>query len=97
MPPTGGEGGNTAIRDAAQLTQSLVKVFALTDRGQGILPEEISAYENDMLKFSSTSVNRSMRFSGMMTAEGWVYPYLIRIGLRVVNFFIELKRKWIDS
>jgi hypothetical protein len=71
------------------------------------IDDEITAYEEEMLKFSSATVNRSMRYCGMITAEGWVYPYLVRSGLRIVNFlfwtglgivnsFSELKRRWVD-
>ena len=95
MPPTGGEGGNSALRDAAQLTRTLVKVVASHDL-RTRLEEEISGYEEEMLKFSSLTVNRSMRYRGIMTVEGWVYPYLLRTVLRIVNFFFELKRRWVD-
>ena len=91
VPPTGGEGGNTAIRDAAQLTQRLTKVSAFNDR-RTILAKEISAYETDMLKFSSVVVHTSLRNSGMITAEGWIYPHIIRAILKVVNFFFGLKK-----
>lgn len=91
MPPTGGEGGSNAIRDAAQLTQHIIKVCE-SDSPLDILSMEVSAYESDILKWSSSSVGRSMRFSGMITAEGWVYPYFIRFFLKIVNFFIGVKR-----
>jgi salicylate hydroxylase len=92
VPPSGGEGGNNALRDAGQLTQCLVKVFASKD-GQDVLPGEVSAYENEMFKLSSVSIRTSMRNSNTITAEGWVYPYFIQFALRVVNFFFGLKKK----
>lgn len=90
VPPTGGEGGNTAIRDAASLVKHLAKVASAADP-KATLDVEIQEYEKDMLKFSSSSISRSYRNSTVITVEGYIYPYLVRGLLRIVNFFFGVK------
>ena len=91
MPPTGGEGGNTALRDAALLLESLTKV-AFSSDPDSILKTEIPMYEKDMLQFARTAVNRSYRNAKMAGADGYIKPYVLRIIMRTVNFFFGLKK-----
>jgi hypothetical protein len=86
VPPTGGEGGNTAIRDAALLTKHLMKISKAEDRASAI-DAEIRAYETDMLSFSRKSVVKSHWFAHIMMIEGYVLPYIVRGFMRIMNFF----------
>ena len=90
MPPTGGEGGNTAIRDAAKLLET-IKIIESAENWKQTIEVEIPKYEQEMLSFASRVVNRSTRNAKMITAEGYVTPYLIRGVLRIMNFFFGAK------
>ena len=90
MPPTGGEGGNTAIHDAGLLVKHLTKVVSADDR-KAVLDVEIQAYEKDMLKFAWASVSRSYRNATVITVEGYIFPYILRGLLRIINFFFGVK------
>ena len=89
VPPTGGEGGNTALRDAALLTKHLIKV-SKADDVTAALNTEIRAYEKDMLKFSRALVVKSYYFAHIMTIEGYILPYIVRGFMRIMNFFFGL-------
>jgi 2-polyprenyl-6-methoxyphenol hydroxylase-like FAD-dependent oxidoreductase len=56
MPPTGGLGANTALRDARLLGQHLTAVAT----GQYRLPQAISAYEAQMRPYASAAVRASL-------------------------------------
>ena len=90
MPPTGGEGGNTAIRDAAKLLETIKVLHAAGDFNEAI-EMEIPKYEKEMLSFASNVVRRSVRNAKMITVEGYVMPYVVRAMLRVINFFFGAK------
>jgi len=90
VPPTGGEGGNTAIRDAAELVKHVAKIAAAPDC-KAALDVEISEYEKDMLKFSRSTVTRSYRNAKIITVDGYVLPYLVRGLFRVLNFLFGTK------
>lgn len=92
VPPTGGEGGNTALRDAGKLLDCLVKVTQSGDR-ETALKIELPKYEEDMLGFSRDSVNRSYRNARLVLTEGYVVPYLKRAVMRIVNFFFGTKEQ----
>jgi 2-polyprenyl-6-methoxyphenol hydroxylase-like FAD-dependent oxidoreductase len=83
VPPTGGEGANTAIFDSA----SLAKHLANTSSGQYSVEKAINKYEKEMLNFSWGQVSSSDRMSRLITMEGYVLPYLFGAFLRVVNLF----------
>lgn len=90
MPPTGGEGGNTAIHDAALLLKHLTTVAAAEDR-KAVLDVEIQAYEKDMLKFAWAYVRSSYRNATSMTVEGYIFPYILRGIFRIINFIFGVK------
>ncbi|WP_327064915.1 FAD-dependent monooxygenase [Kitasatospora sp. NBC_01250] len=56
MPPSGGQGANTAFRDAALLCRSLAAVH----RGEAELRAAVEAYELQMLDYGFTAVRESL-------------------------------------
>ncbi|HEX7209963.1 MAG TPA: FAD-dependent monooxygenase, partial [Propionibacteriaceae bacterium] len=56
MPPTGGIGANTAMRDARLLTRQLIAVA----RGQSDLTEAINGYEVEMREYSAAAVRSAL-------------------------------------
>jgi 2-polyprenyl-6-methoxyphenol hydroxylase-like FAD-dependent oxidoreductase len=57
MPPAGGNGANTALRDAALLTRQLTR----TARGELPLLDAIGEYEADMREYSFQAVDMAMK------------------------------------
>jgi 2-polyprenyl-6-methoxyphenol hydroxylase-like FAD-dependent oxidoreductase len=57
MPPVGGQGGNTALRDADHLRQALISI----NTGKSSLVPAIEAYESDMCKHGFDTVNEAVR------------------------------------
>ena len=96
MPPTGGVGGNAAIRDAASLMENLTRVSEAVDI-QAALEVEIPKYEKDMMQFSKSCVNTSMRNVRTITAEGYIFPHLMRTMMRIVNLFIGAPSQKLSS
>jgi 2-polyprenyl-6-methoxyphenol hydroxylase-like FAD-dependent oxidoreductase len=90
VPPTGGEGGNTAIRDAAKLMET-IKNIESSDNLKEAIETDIPKYEKEMANFAWRVVSKSTKFAKVFTAEGYVVPYLIRAVLRVINFFFGAK------
>ncbi|WP_327085936.1 FAD-dependent monooxygenase [Nonomuraea sp. NBC_01738] len=56
MPPSGGVGANTAVRDAAVLCRALTAV----DRGDLTPAAASAAYQEEMLKYATESLNTSL-------------------------------------
>ena len=90
VPPTGGEGGNTAIRDAAKLLETIKTIDSSDDLKEAI-ETEIPRYEKEMLNFAWSVVSKSTKFAKVFTAEGYVVPYVIRVVFRIINFFFGTK------
>ncbi|MFI9325784.1 FAD-dependent oxidoreductase [Kitasatospora aureofaciens] len=57
MPPSGGQGANTALRDAALLSRSLAAV----QRDEAELPAAVAQYELRMLDYGFTAVTESLQ------------------------------------
>jgi 2-polyprenyl-6-methoxyphenol hydroxylase-like FAD-dependent oxidoreductase len=57
MPPVGGLGGNTALRDAHRLCAALTAV----DRGEQPLDDALRAYEADMSRYGFQTVREAVR------------------------------------
>ncbi|MFJ8627071.1 FAD-dependent oxidoreductase [Kitasatospora sp. NPDC093550] len=57
MPPSGGQGANTALRDAALLARTLAAV----QRGSAELPAAVEQYEQRMLEYGFVAVADSLR------------------------------------
>ncbi|MFC6883218.1 MULTISPECIES: FAD-dependent oxidoreductase [Actinomadura] len=59
MPPTGGVGANTALRDAAGLTRALASAF----HGGRDLAEAVAEYERDMVRYATEAIDTSLRIA----------------------------------
>lgn len=59
MPPTGGVGANTALRDAAGLCRALRAVA----EGERTLPDALAAYQDDMVGYASAAIEMSLRIA----------------------------------
>ncbi|MFH8349809.1 FAD-dependent monooxygenase [Streptomyces sp. NPDC018045] len=59
MPPSGGVGANSAVRDAAALTEALAAV----DRGERGLADAVAAYQKDMVEYATEGVEMSLRIA----------------------------------
>ncbi|AJT61732.1 hypothetical protein T261_0039 [Streptomyces lydicus] len=57
MPPSGGVGANTAVRDAATLAGELLAV----DRGERSVAEAAERYQADMLRYATEAVATSLQ------------------------------------
>jgi 2-polyprenyl-6-methoxyphenol hydroxylase-like FAD-dependent oxidoreductase len=64
MPPLQGQGGSTALRDAALLCRKLVEA----DRGASPLLPAIHEYETAMREYGFDAVRSSMRMATMITS-----------------------------
>jgi 2-polyprenyl-6-methoxyphenol hydroxylase-like FAD-dependent oxidoreductase len=56
MPPTGGAGANTALRDAATLCRALVAV----GRGEKELPDALAEYQEQMVAYANEATRTSL-------------------------------------
>ena len=81
MTPLQGLGGNTALRDAAVLTQHLVAA----DRGQRSLTDAIGAYEREMRQYGFEAVQRSLQVSESVATTNTVGRIAFRTVLNTVN------------
>ncbi|MEV4254369.1 FAD-dependent monooxygenase [Spirillospora sp. NPDC049652] len=59
MPPSGGFGANTALRDAAELSAALAAV----DRGERDLADASGAYQTAMAEYATEAINTSLRIA----------------------------------
>ena len=88
MPPTGGLGANTALRDARLLGSHLKTVAS----GRSRLPQAISAYQAQMRPYASTAVRASLTtlHQGLIT-----HPVALagmRTWLRLSGAFTPMRR-----
>jgi 2-polyprenyl-6-methoxyphenol hydroxylase-like FAD-dependent oxidoreductase len=59
MPPSGGFGANTALRDATTLCRALVAV----DRGEQPLADAMAEYHVEMVKYATEAINMSLEIA----------------------------------
>ncbi|MDH6129143.1 NAD(P)/FAD-dependent oxidoreductase [Kitasatospora sp. GP82] len=59
MPPSGGVGANTAIRDAEALT----RLLAAVDRGERELLDAVAEYQKAMVEYATEGVEMSLRIA----------------------------------
>ncbi|HEY4454252.1 MAG TPA: FAD-dependent monooxygenase, partial [Pseudonocardiaceae bacterium] len=57
MPPTGGVGANTAVRDAA----GLKTVLAQVDRGERTLADAMDEYQNKVREYGTEAITMSLK------------------------------------
>jgi salicylate hydroxylase len=90
MPPTGGVGANTALRDAALLSRKL----AFVARGELSLLRAIADYEAEMRNYGFDAVRSSMRnLRRQQRTESRVGLAGMKIALRTLNTIRGLKRR----
>ena len=89
MPPTGGMGANTALRDAELLTRQLTAAA----RGEVTLLQAIADYEKEMRRYGFQAVRHSM--SNLRRQQLTENPLLLagmKIGLRTLRGIMPLRR-----
>jgi len=89
MPPTGGMGANTALRDAELLTRQLTAAA----RGEVALLQAIADYEKEMRRYGFQAVRHSM--SNLRRQQLTENPLLLagmKIGLRTLRGIMPLRR-----
>lgn len=59
MPPTGGVGANTALRDAAGLCRALTSVF----RDKRALPDAVAEYQQEMVQYATAAIEMSLNIA----------------------------------
>jgi 2-polyprenyl-6-methoxyphenol hydroxylase-like FAD-dependent oxidoreductase len=89
MPPTGGNGANTALRDAALLTRQLTR----TCRGELPLLDAIAEYEAEMREYGFQAVNLTMKTlrQGLMSSA--VQVFFARNWFRLCSMATPVRRK----
>lgn len=98
MTPGRGAGANTALRDAALLSQRLIEV----SQGQKPLLEAIHDYEVEMRRYSTEAVAESKKHVDSNAlihrpVVGALQLALIRSGMRVINAAPPLKRRILQN
>jgi 2-polyprenyl-6-methoxyphenol hydroxylase-like FAD-dependent oxidoreductase len=89
MPPTGGLGGNTALRDARLLGQMLTAVA----RGHRDLPAAVGEYETEMRDYGYAAVRGALSVRDRMLATSAVGALAARTWLRICRAVPALRRR----
>lgn len=89
MPPVGGFGGNTALRDANLLSRQLTAV----DRGEAPLLRAIHQYEVEMLDYGFDAVRAALRGTRQGISNNRLALAAIKALLRVSQAVPPLKRR----
>jgi 2-polyprenyl-6-methoxyphenol hydroxylase-like FAD-dependent oxidoreductase len=90
MPPTGGVGANTALRDAALLAGELSRAAG----GERPLYQAIGDYEDEMRRYGFAAVEDSLR--NLRRQQRTANPLALtgtKLALRTVNAIGPLKRR----
>jgi len=88
MPPAGGNGANTALRDAALLTRQLTR----TARGELPLLEAIGEYEAEMREYGFQAVDLAMKTLRQGLASNPVEVFFSRTWFRLCSMAAPLRR-----
>ena len=89
MPPVGGLGGNTALRDAHLLARQL----AAAHRDQRDPVSAIGAYEADMREYGPAAVRRAAADAGQAASGGAVAAWRVRSWFRLCAVVPALRRR----
>jgi 2-polyprenyl-6-methoxyphenol hydroxylase-like FAD-dependent oxidoreductase len=98
MTPGRGAGANTALRDAALLSNLLIAA----NEGQKPMIEAIHEYETEMLRYSADAVTESKK---QMNSNDWIHrPVIGRVQLgltrgamRIINAMPALKQRALEN
>jgi 2-polyprenyl-6-methoxyphenol hydroxylase-like FAD-dependent oxidoreductase len=91
MPPTGGNGANTALRDAALLTRQLTRT------AQGELPLLDAIGEAEMREYRFQAVNLAMKTLRRGLAGNAVEVFFNRNWFRLCSMAAPVRRKTFGS
>ncbi|WP_051581455.1 FAD-dependent oxidoreductase [Pseudonocardia acaciae] len=89
MPPTGGIGGNTALRDAQHLSRALASVH----RGERALPDAVREFEARMRDYAFAAVRHSMRNHDLAVTSGRLRRLGFRAFLRACALLPPMRRR----
>jgi 2-polyprenyl-6-methoxyphenol hydroxylase-like FAD-dependent oxidoreductase len=89
MPPIGGLGGNTALRDAHLLSRLLPAV----DRGEGDLLDAIAEYEAEMRDYGTAAVRYAVEQAGQLLSAGAAATVATRAFFRLCAAVPPLRRR----
>ena len=89
MPPVGGLGGNTALRDAHLLTRQLTAAH----RDERDLRSAIGAYEADMREYGPAAVRRAVADAEQVLTGGPITALGARSWFRLCAAFPPLRRR----
>jgi 2-polyprenyl-6-methoxyphenol hydroxylase-like FAD-dependent oxidoreductase len=93
MPPTGGNGANAALRDAALLTRQLTRTAA----GELPLLDAIGEYEAEMREYGFQAVNLTMKTLRQGLASSAVEVFISRNWFRLATMATPVRRKTFSS
>ena len=89
MPPTGGLGGNSALRDAHRLTRALASVA----EGRAELVPAVAAYEAEMRDHGYAAVREALEVRDQLTAHGVLPTLATRTWFRLCRRSEVLRRR----
>jgi 2-polyprenyl-6-methoxyphenol hydroxylase-like FAD-dependent oxidoreductase len=89
MPPIGGLGGNTALRDAHLLSRLLPAV----DRGERALLAAVAEYEAEMRDYGTAAVRYALEQSGQLLSGGAAATAAARTFFRLCAAVAPLRRR----
>jgi 2-polyprenyl-6-methoxyphenol hydroxylase-like FAD-dependent oxidoreductase len=89
MPPIGGLGGNTALRDAHLLSRLLPAV----DRGERALLDAVAEYEAEMRDYGTAAVRYALEQSGQLLSSGAAATAAARTFFRLCAAVAPLRRR----
>ncbi|MGH8931411.1 MAG: FAD-dependent oxidoreductase [Egibacteraceae bacterium] len=89
MPPLGGLGGNTAMRDARLLGQMLT----LADRGERDVRDAVREYEDDMREYGYAAIRDALASRDQMLSTGAVGEFTARAWFRLCRAVPALRRR----